>query len=458
MPNQLLTLSDITPKALPILANKSRLMDKVNRQYDERFAIDGRKIGGTANLRLPIRVIGTFGAALNVEPATENFLPISINYQFHTDLQFPTIALELSADDFSNRYAKPCCVAIANRLDSDGAFFAYQNTAQRLGVPQQRPTSYLNFSDSRATLVSEGMAFDDVEPVAMLHPFAHSSMADSLKGLLNPQRDISKTYETGMVAKSTAGADWFEDPNIAAYTTGTLTGTPVLAGVTAAAGGSGIMTSGWNQSGVFNLSGLTNTAAQCFVGDTIQVAGLFPVNPQSRVQYISPAPGGLKQFVVLPPGGYATMTGPQPPGLQFNTATLAAGTFNATTGQYTSSGSGTLSLTVGDPAIIGGQFQNAKAGAAFTSTPAVTINNGYASGLLSTENLYFHRDFMGMVMVDLPLPRSVEECYRATDKDLGISMRILTDYTVNNDAEPTRIDVAYGYGSIYRSMGARVSG
>lgn len=458
MPNQLLTLSDITPGALPILANKSRLVDKINRQYDKRFAIEGRKIGGTANLRLPIRVIGTFGAALNVEPATENFLPISINYQFHTDLQFPTIALELSADDFNNRYVKPCCVAIANRLDSDGSFFAYQNTAQRLGVPQQRPTSYLNFSDSRATLVSEGMAFDDIEPVAMLHPFAHSSMADSLKGLLNPQRDISKTYETGMVAKSTAGADWFEDPNIAAYTTGTLTGTPVLAGVTAAVGGSAIMTSGWNQTGIFNLSGLTNSAAQCFVGDTIQVAGLFPVNPQSRVQYISPAPGGLKQFVVLPPAGYAPMTGPQPPGLQFNTSTLTAGTFNATTGQYTSSGSGTLSLTVGDPAIIGGQYQNAKAGTAFTSTPAVTINNGYASGLLSTENLYFHRDFMGMVMVDLPLPRSVEECYRATDEELGISMRILTDYTVNNDAEPTRIDVAYGYGSIYRSMGSRVSG
>ena len=458
MPNQLLTLVDITPKALPILANKCRLVDKINRQYDKRFGIEGRKIGGTANLRLPIRVIGTFGAALNVEPATENFLPISINYQFHTDLQFPTIALELSADDFSQRYVKPCCVAIANRLDSDGSFFAYQNTAQRLGTPAQRPTSYLNFSDSRAMLVSEGMAFDDIEPVAMLHPFAQSSMADSLKGLLNPQRDISKTYETGMVAKSTAGADWFEDPNITSYSLGTLTGSPVLAGVTTAAGGSAIMTSGWAQSGVFNLSGLTNTAAQCFVGDTIQVAGLFPVNPQSRVRYTSPAPGGLKQFVVLPPAGYAPMVGPQPPGLQFNTATLAAGTFNAATGQYTSSGSGTLAVTVGDPAITGGQFQNTFASSAFTGTPAVTINNGFASGLLSTENLYFHRDFMGMVMVDLPLPRSVEESYRSTDEDLGISLRIITDYTINNDAEPTRIDVAYGYGSIYRSMGTRLSG
>lgn len=458
MPNQLLTLVDITPKALPILANSCIFVDKINRQYDERFGIEGRKIGGTANLRLPIRVIGTFGAALNVEPATENFLPISINYQFHTDLQFPTIALELSADDFSARYVKPCCVAIGNRLDSDGAFFGYQNTAQRLGTPQQRPTSYLNFSDSRALLVSEGMSFDDIKPAAVLHPFAQSSMADSLKGLLNPQRDISRTYETGMVAKDTAGADWFEDPNIPSYTLGTLTGTPVLAGITTSAGGSAIISSGWGQTGYLNLSGLTNSAAQCVVGDTIQVAGLYPVNPQSRVRYMSPAPGGLKQFVVLPPAGYGPMVGPQPPGLAFAPATLSAGTFNVATGQYTSSGSGTLQVLVGDPAIIGGQFQNTYASSAFTGAPAVTINNGYASGLLSTENLYFHRDFMGMVMVDLPLPRSVEESYRATDKDLGISMRIITDYTINNDAEPTRIDVAYGYGSIYRSMGTRVSG
>ncbi len=363
---------------------------------------------------------------------------------------------DASLDDFEQRFIHPACKAVANRWDSDGAYFAFQNTANRGGTPGTVPTAFRTFSDARAILISEGMAgLDDVDPVAVLHPLAQSSMADSMKGLFNPQARISNLYETGLVAAKTAGADWFEDPNIANYTTGTLTGTPVLAGITTATGGSAIITSGWAQTGVLNLSGLTNTAAQCYVGDTITVAGVYPVNPQNRGRYGT----ALKQFVVLPPGGYAQMTGVAAPGgPQFNTATLTAGTFAASTGLYTSSGTGTLSLTVGECIITGGQFQNVATTSAWTGTPAVVINGGAASATNSTENLYFHRDAFAMAVVDLPLPRTAVEAERAEDPDLGLSLRIVTQYTINNDAEPTRIDVAYGFGSLYRGVAYRISG
>jgi P22 coat protein - gene protein 5 len=444
----------ITERALPVLANLCVLTDKFNRQYDKEFGQKGRKIGATCNVRLPPRYLGTFGPALNVEPSTENYVPVSILYQFHVDIQFNTINMLLDIDDFEERFIHPACVAVGNRVDNDGAFFAFQNTANRLGTPGTIPVSFKNFSDSRAILVSEGMP-RGMMPTAVLHPLASSSMADSLKGLFNPQADISKFFETGMVASKTAGADWFEDPNIASYTTGTLTGTPVLAGVTSAVGGSAILTSGWAQTGVLNLSGLTNTAAQCFVGDTITIAGVFPVNPQSRGKYGT----ALKQFVILPPGGYAQMVGTAAPGgPQFAPATLAAGTFNATTGLYTSSGSGTLAVTVGECVITGGQFQNCATTSAFTGTPAVVINGGTASATSSTENLYFHRDAFALAFVDLPLPRTAVEASRAYDEDLGISIRIATQYTINNDAEPTRMDIAYGFSSLYRPLAVRVSG
>jgi hypothetical protein len=444
----------ITNRALPVLANLCVLTDKFNRQYDMEFGQKGRKIGATCNVRLPPRYLGTFGPALNVEPSTENYVPVSILYQFHVDIQFNTINMLLDIDDFEERFIHPACVAVGNRVDNDGAFFAMQNTANRLGTPGTIPVSFKNFSDSRAILVSEGMP-RGMMPTAVLHPLASSSMADSLKGLFNPQADISKFFETGMVASKTAGADWFEDPNIANYTTGTLTGTPVLAGVTSAVGGSAILTSGWAQTGVLNLSGLTNSASQCFVGDTITIAGVFPVNPQGRNRYGT----ALKQFVILPPGGYAQMTGSASPGgPQFAAATLAAGTFNATTGLYTSSGSGTLAVTVGECVITGGQFQNCATTSAFTGTPAVVINGGTASGTASTENLYFHRDAFALAFVDLPLPRTAVEASRAYDEDLGISIRIATQYTINNDAEPTRMDIAYGFSSLYRPLAVRVSG
>ena len=441
----------ITNRALPVLANQCILTDKFNRQYDREFGVKGRKIGGTCNVRLPVRYLGTFGPALNVEPSTENYVPVSILYQFHVDIQFNTINMLLDIDEFESRFIRPACIAVGNRIDNDGAYFALQNTAQRFGTPGTPPTSFKNFSDARAVLASEGMP-KGMTPCAVLHPLASSSMADALKGLYNPQAQISEYFEEGMVAAKTAGADWFEDPNIAQMTTGTLTGTPVLAGATSAAGGTALLTSGWAQTGTFEISGLTS-AAQCYVGDTLQIKGVYPVNPQSRGQYGS----ALKQFVVLPPGGYAPINGSAAPGgPAFASATLAHGTFNATTGQYTASGGGLLTVTVGECLISGGQFQNVSS--APVSPYTVTINGGAASGTQSTENLYFHRDAFALAFVDLPMPRTAVEASRAYDEDLGLSMRIATQYTINNDAEPTRIDVAYGFASLYRNLGARVSG
>ncbi len=454
MANQLLTISMITNRALPVLANLCVLTDKFNRQYDKEFGEKGKKIGATCNVRLPPRYMGTFGPALNVEPSTENYVPVSILYQFHVDIQFNTINMLLDIDEFEDRFINPACIAVANRMDSDGAYFAMQNTGNRGGTPGTVPTLYKAFSDARATLVAEGMP-QGVTPCAILHPLAQSAMTDSLKGLFNPQVQLSEQYENGMIAARTAGADWFEDPNIANYSTGTLTGTPVLAGITAATGGNSIITNGWAQTGVATISGLTDSVGQCQVGDTIQIAGVYPANPQNRARYGSV----LKSFAVLPPGGYAQMTGSaQPGGPQFAPATLTNGTFNATTGVYTSSATGKVDLTIGDCIITGGQFQNVATTAAWTGTPGITLNLGAAAGTSSTENLYFHRDAFALATVDLPLPRSAVEASRAFDEDLGLSIRVCTQYTINNDAEPTRMDIAYGFASLYRSLGYRVSG
>lgn len=451
MANQLLTISQITNRALPVLANMCVLTDKFNRQYDKEFGQKGRKIGATCNVRLPPRYQGTFGPALNVEPSTENYVPVNILYQFHVDIQFNTINMLLDIDSFEERFIHPACVAVGNRIDSDGAYFALQNTANRLGTPGTTPTAFKSFSDARAILASEGMP-KGLMPTAVLHPLATSSMADSLKGLYNPQAQISDFFETGMVAKKTAGADWFEDPNIANYLTGSLLGTPVVNSTP----GSAFLTSGWAQTGVLTLSGLTGSSATAKVGDTLQINNVYPVNPQNRGRYGN----SLKQFVVLPPGGYAQLTGSASPGGPgFAPATLTNGTFNAATGLYTASSGGLVDLTIGEVIITGGQFQNCVLTAGQTlNGQTVTLNGGAALNTSSTENLYFHRDAFALAFVDLPLPRTAVEASRAFDEDLGLSIRVATQYTINNDAEPTRMDVAYGFSSLYRSLGVRVSG
>ena len=450
----------ITNRALPVLATLCVLTDKFNRQYDKEFGQKGKKIGATCNVRLPPRYLGTFGPALNVEPSTENYVPVSILYQFHVDIQFNTLNMLLDIDEFEERFIRPACIAVGNRVDSDGAYFAFQNTANRGGTPGTTPTSYLQFANARAVLVSEGMP-KGLMPTCVVHPLANAAMADSMKGLYNPQASVSEFFETGLIAAKTAGADWFEDPNVANYTASAGIAALTLAGIANgnASGGTAILSSGWAQTGYFELSN-AGAAGTLYVGDTLQVAGVYPANPQSRGRYGNT----LKQFVVLPPNGYAQINGSATPGgPQFTAGALGGagnGTFNATTGQYTSTAGGLLSVLVGECLITGGQFQNVSTVAAtFTGTPAVTINGSATFvSVNSTENLYFHRDAVALAFVDLPLPRTAVEASRAYDEDLGIAIRIATQYTINNDAEPTRMDIAYGFASLYRSLAYRVSG
>lgn len=459
MANQLLTISMITNRALPVLANLCTVTDKYNRQYDKEFGQKGRKIGATCNVRLPPRYLGTFGPALNVEPSTETYVPVPILYQFHVDIQFNTINMLLDIDEFEERFIHPGVMAVGNRIDSDGAYFGFQNTANMLGTIGTPPTSYLAYATARAILVSEGMPKGEM-PSVVNHPIANATMSDALKSLYNPQVRIADIYETGMVAKKTAGFDWFEDPNIANYTTGVLAGTPVLAGGTSAAGGTALLASGWAQTGTFELSGLGTSPQTVAVGDVLQIKGVYPVNPQNRSQYGNT----LKQFVVLPPGGYAQVTGVAAPGGPlFAAATLAHGTFNSTSGTsgygtYTATSGGLLTVTVGECLIYGGQFQNSSAAPVSPFTVTINSQSGVGVSTNTTQNMAFHRDAFALAFVDLPLPRTAVEASRAYDEDLGLSIRVATQYTINNDAEPTRLDVAYGFASLYRSMAVRIAG
>ena len=76
MANTLLTISDITQEALMVLENECVFADGVTKDYDDRFAVDGAKIGATINVRRPARFIGTTGPNLNIEDFNETYVPV----------------------------------------------------------------------------------------------------------------------------------------------------------------------------------------------------------------------------------------------------------------------------------------------------------------------------------------------------------------------------------------------
>lgn len=451
MANNLLTMSYITNEALVVLENELVIANRVERQYSNEYAQTGAKIGNTCNIRRPPRYIGTYGAPLNVEDSNETSTPVSLNYQFHVDVQFTTQDLALSMDMFKKRILRPQIAAIANRIDSDTAQYAFLNTAAVVGTFGVQPASYKIFSDARATLAAEACPTEG-EKNCILDPFSMSSATDSIKGLFNPQARIGEYVEKGMVAMQFAGLDWWEDQNIPTFQTGLQGGTPT---VTATPTGTALLSTGWAASGTLSTGGWTASTGVITVGDTIQIANVYPVNPQNRSQY-----GKItRQFVVLPPGGFV-----QPPngaattGIYYGAAALTNGTFNPVTGVYTSSSGGLLTLTIGDAIIYGGQFQNVTAAPA--ASASITVNGGTANAnVTSPQGLVFHKYAYALAFADLPLPRGVEMAVRAfDDEDVGMSIRCVTQYTINNDSEPTRADVLYGPASLYRTLGIRVAG
>lgn len=379
-----------------------------------------------------------------------------LNYQFHVDVQFTTQDLALSMDMFKKRILRPQIATVANRIDADSAQYFTYNTASNVGTPGVQPSSYKLFSDSRALLAMEACPTEG-EKNCILDPVSMSAATDSIKGLFNPQTQIGEYLEKGLIAKNFAGLDWWEDQNILSFTTGTQTGlTTATTGTLYATAGTGaLLTTGWSGSGTLGLQGFTASSAALIVGDTIQIAGVYPVNPQNRLQYGR----ALKQFVVLPPGGFATpANGSAAGGLPFAAATLTNGTFNPVTGVYTSDTSGYVSATIGEAIISAGQFQNVTA--APTATAVFTVNGGYANrSTVSPQGLVFHKYAYALAFADLPLPQGVEMAARAyDDEDVGMSIRCVTQYTINNDSEPTRADVLYGPASLYRSLAIRVNG
>ena len=184
------------------------------------------------------------------------------------------------------------------------------------------------------------------------------------------------------------------------------------------------------------------------------IAGVYPVNPQNRRQYGR----SLKQFVVLPPGGFGTPpNGSATTGIYFSPATLVNGTFNNLTGVYTSDSNGYCTLLIGEAAIYGGQFQNVTN--APVSGAAIVFNSSAAAGTVTPQGLVFHKYAYALAFADLPLPQGVEMAARAyDDEDVGMSIRMVTQYTINNDSEPTRADVLYGPASLYRSLALRICG
>jgi P22 coat protein - gene protein 5 len=407
MSNTLLTISKITNEALMVLENELTFTSEVDRNYDDQFAVTGAKIGNTVNVRRPGRFIGTTGPALNVEDFNETSVPVTLSTQFHVDTQFTTQDLALSLDMFSDRVLKPAIAAIANKIDRDGLSMAALNTANIVGTAGTPPTGLITYLTAGAYLDAEG-APRDGRRSCIVEPFTSATIVDSLKGLFVPQEAIGEQYRKGLMGRDSAGMNWKMDQNVVSQTFGSFNGTSTI---DTTSSNTGILTTGWASTSTVTITKSGTVTPN--VGDTFQIAGVYAVNPQNRQAYGS---NKLRNFVIKSISG---------------------------------------TTVVVSPAIIsGGQFQNVSIPSP-SATAAMTYFN--TAGTVSPQNIIMHRNAFTLAVADLELPEGVHFAGRASDKEIGLSMRVVRQYTINNDSIPTRLDVLYGWAPLYPELACRVA-
>jgi len=140
------------------------------------------------------------------------------------------------------------------------------------------------------------------------------------------------------------------------------------------------------------------------------IANVFAVHPESRL-----STGIVQQFVV--------------------TADYAGG-------------AGTVSIY---PSIVAsGALQTVNAVPA--DNAAITVYNTASD--VTTTSLAFHKDAFTFATADLVMPKGVD--FAAREVYDGISIRVVRQYDVNNDAFPCRLDILYGYKAIRPQLACRI--
>lgn len=417
--NTLLTPTMITREAIMILHQKLNFVGGVNKQYDDRFADSGGKIGDTINIRMPSKYVVRNGATLSPQNHVQRSTPLSVQTQQGVDVSFTSKELTLDMEDFRERHLEPAMAQLAAHIEGSTFDAAYQKIPNYTNATTNSLATYKYVQQVGAKITNE------LGPASqrMLHmdPDSQVEFMDAVKGLFQSSDNIRAQYREGMVGR-TAGFDVFENTLTPSHTTGSLAGTPLTDGANL---GTSDTSNVWPSAGTTDLSvngatsGTTLKAGDIITLGTQGAGGIYDVHPEYKS-----VRGKLKTFVVQ---SDVTLT----------TAATA----------YT--------VTVRPPVIYGSgnAYQNC-ALSTITDTDDVTVTLVGAVSSAFGQDIGCHRDAFVFATVDLE-DVSDSGAWGARENYDGISMRVAKQYDITNDAFPCRIDVMWGFAPLYSELAAR---
>lgn len=417
MPNTLATPTWVTREVTRRFENNCKFVANLNRSYSDQYVQGGAKVGNTVQARLPQRFVASHGQALVLQSLYDRTVPITLNDQVNIGFGYSSAQATTELQDIRERYTNPAGDTLANECDKSAFQNLYSSIYNAIGgttgtpIPGTTPSANLAYLMGGVKLTDGAAAVEGRK--AVLDTLAQAIIVNANLSMFNPAAAISEQYKTGMFGRGALGfGEWFYDQNTPIHTTGTFTAsTPLVNG--ASQTGSTININGW-------ASGATTLKK----GDVFTIAGVYGWNPLSQK-----STGRLQQFVVTADTSDSTGT----------TATLPISPSIIT--------SGSLQTVSGSPA-------NGAAVTVWNANPAA----GTLATTVSPQGMLFLPDFAAWVSADLEMPEGGADGARVQSKQFGVSIRLVRQYQIGTDQNPSRLDILKGEAVIRPEFACRVVG
>jgi hypothetical protein len=412
MSNTALTADIIAKEAVMILENECVMAKLVHRGYEEEFSgqINGYTKGETVSIRRPTDFTVRDGATAVIQDVVEGKTTFTVDKQKGIDFKFTSQDLTLQIKDLSERVIKPGMIQLANQVDLD-LMALYAKVPKHVTIPSGGIDSFADFA--LAPTLMDKCSIPQEGRNAVLNPTDHWALLGSQTALY--MQDVAKSAYRSARVGNVAGIETYMSQNAPTHTTGTRTGTDLVNHAIV----DGTFSWALNKDSTYieiGIDGLASATATLTAGDTFTISDLYDVNPVTKATLAH-----LKQFVVM----------------------------EAATG----SGSAIAALRIWPAIILSGAHKTCH-----LSTGDIDNNTITYQGAASTnyqQNLFFHKNAFGLVMVPMVKPAGAVEVARRSYK--GMSVRVIPYYDGTNDEANYRLDILYGTKCIDPRLAVRAS-
>ena len=399
----------VANEAILQLENELVFGGLISNDYSEQFQMKG----DTINIRRPVQYTvqkNNLDITSSKQDITQGLVPVTLTKTASIAVDLTALEGTLKFDRFAEDIIKPAMIQMASTIEQEiaGQYYKFYNFSGTAGTV---PSTFASLAGAGAIMTKH--AVPQSGRVAIHDPDAYVALSDGLKGVY--VQGIAKTALEKASFGNYANFENYQSVNTPRHTVGVATGDPLVNGGSQAVTydtakntfSQTLVTDGWTNS----------TTGILKAGDIINLAGVFAVNPVTKV-----TTGRLQDFTVLADADSGASTGP-------------------------------ATLTISPPIITSGAYKTVTAAPA--DNAAITVKTG-TGGASYSQSLLMHPSAMTLVTRPLRIPsgQGLKTSSKAGNK---VSVSVTEFVDGNTLTQTMRFDMLYEALVIDPRLGLRLT-